>query len=398
MGNKTENNNIVLPQERLAVESRNNNMIDENRTDIKSDVSSTRTNLEKEQNQLKMKLVELPTSGIIKHPGEDTDFTCYFDVEGNYKRDYSLLFNKSIKTVLTQSELRKEYTKASLMYGNKNNASENTIENNSRNNELNFEFNFPRAGLLNIPRTLLDCSSCDEMDDNIKDENLRMQSVLSDEDFRIYLREGWDGLKKKRLEDFLEIKPDATNNDIRDEELRINRDLLKKKLLEGAGDMPIKNNDPKDTLEENNVEGINIPHTLRGAGPFDEIDNDINEENLRIKRDLLKRKLFEGGKISLENNRSLNNESNSESTIRIPRGGLALKELTAPIYGISRHRILRDGDGVITLVAFSGCPLKCKYCINPQSNTLESAKYNLTPKELYHKVNVDNLYYLVFAE
>lgn len=55
---------------------------------------------------------------------------------------------------------------------------------------------------------------------------------------------------------------------------------------------------------------------------------------------------------------------------------------------------MRDGDGVITLVAFSDCPLKCKYCINPQSNTLESAKYNLTAKELYHKVNVDNLYYL----
>lgn len=300
MGNKTENNNIVLPQERLTVESRNNNMIDENRTDIKSDVSSTRTDLEKEQNQLKMKLVELRKSGNIKHPGEDTDFTCYFDVEGNYKQDYSLLFNKSIRTVLTQSELRKEYTKASLMYGNFDDASVDT----------------------------------------------------------------------KKLKS------------------------LRDKLLEGAGKMPIKNNDPKDTLEENNVEGINIPHTLRGAGPFDEIDNDINEENLRIKRDLLKRKLLEGVKISLENNRFLNNESNSESTIRIPKGGLALKDLTAPIYGISRHRILRDGDGVITLVAFSGCPLKCKYCINPQSNTLESAKYNLTAKELYHKVNVDNLYYL----
>lgn len=385
MGNKTENNNIVLPQERLAVESRNNNMIDENRTYIKSDVSSTRTDLEKEQ-KLKMKRLELHR-GIIK----DTDFTYYIDAQGNCKKNYSLLLNKFIRTVLTQSELRKEYLKASLIYGNKNNASENTIENNSRNNELNFEFNFPE--LRNIPRTLLDCGSCDEMDDNIKDENLRRQSVLSDEDFRIYLREGWDGLKKKRLEDFLEIKPDATNNDIRDEELRIKRDLLKKKL-QGAGIIPIKNNDPKDTLEENNVEGINIPHTLRGAGPFDEIDNDIfNEENLRIKRGLLKKKLLEGGKISLENNRSLNNESNSESTIRILKWGL-LKKLTAPIYGISRHRILRDGDGVITLVAFSGCPLKCKYCINPQSNTLESAKYNLTAEELYHKVNVDNLYYL----
>lgn len=276
MGNKTENNNIVLPQERLAVESRNNNMIDENRTDIKSDVSSTRTDLEKEQ-KLKMKRLEL-RRGIIK-----PDFTYYIDAEGNCKKNYSLLLNRSIRTVLTQSELRKEYTKASLIYGNKNNASKNTIENNSRNNELNFEFNFPK--LRNIPRTLLDCGSCDEMDDNLK------------------------------------------------------------------------------------------------------------EENLIIKRDLLKRKLLEGGKISLENNRSLNNESNSESTIRIPKGGL-LRKLTAPIYGISRHRILRDGDGVFTLVAFSGCPLKCKYCINPQSNTLESAKYNLTAKELYHKVNVDNLYYL----
>ena len=44
MGNKTDNN-IVLPQGRLAGEGRNNNMIDENRIDIKSDVSSTRTDL-----------------------------------------------------------------------------------------------------------------------------------------------------------------------------------------------------------------------------------------------------------------------------------------------------------------------------------------------------------------
>lgn len=348
MGNKTENNNIVLPQERLAVESRNNNMIDENRTDIKSDVSSTRTDLEKEQNQLKMKLVELRPSGIIKHPGEDTDFTCYFDVEGNYKQDYSLLFNRSIRTVLTQSELRKEYTKASLMYGNFDDASVDTIKLKSlrdkllegagkmplKNNTYGDTIEENVEGIY-IPHSTWPIDSVNDFSicDNQNSESLRMQSVLSDEDFRIYLREGWDGLKKKRLEDFLEIKPDATNNDIRDEELR-------------------------------------------------------------IKRDLLKRKLLEGGKISLENNRSLNNESNSESTIRIPKGGLALKDLTAPIYGISRHRILRDGDGVITLVAFSGCPLKCKYCINPQSNTLESAKYNLTAKELYHKVNVDNLYYL----
>lgn len=298
MGNKTDNN-IVLPQGRLAGEGRNNNMIDENRIDIKSDVSSTRTDLEKEQNQLKMNSVTLRTSGIIKHSGEDIDFTYYFDAEGNCKQNYSLLFNKSIRVVLTQSEIRKEYTKASLKYGN--------------------------------------------FDD---------VSV--------------DGTKLRSLKD---------------------------KLLEGTGKMPLKNNAPEDSKEENNVEGINIPQTLRGAGPFDEIDDDINEEIL-IKRELLKKKLLALGKISLKNSSNLNNKPNSEPTIRIPKGGLALKDLTAPIYGISRHRILRDGDGVITLVAFSGCPLKCKYCINPQSNTLESAKYNLTAKELYHKVNIDNLYYL----
>ena len=29
---------------------------------------------------------------------------------------------------------------------------------------------------------------------------------------------------------------------------------------------------------------------------------------------------------------------------------------TAEIIGISRHRILRDGDGVTTLVGINGCP------------------------------------------
>ena len=322
----------------------NNNFNKEHHIDNNSDVSSTQTVLEK----LKMKRMALRTSGIIKHPGEDTDFTCYFDVEGNYKQDYSLLFNKSIRTVLTQSELRKEYTKASLMYGNFDDASVDTKKLKSlrdkllegagkmplKNNTYGDTIEENVEGIY-IPHSTWPIDSVNDFSicDNQNSESLRMQSVLSDEDFRIYLKEGWDGFKKKLLEIFLETKPDATNNEICNEELRLKRELLKKKLLEG-------------------------------------------------------------GKISLENNRSLNDESNSESTICIPKGGLALKELTAPIYGISRHRILRDGDGVITLVAFSGCPLKCKYCINPQSNTLESAKYNLTAKELYHKVNVDNLYYL----
>ena len=39
----------------------------------------------------------------------------------------------------------------------------------------------------------------------------------------------------------------------------------------------------------------------------------------------------------------------------------------AKIIGIARHRLSTDGDGVTTLVAFHGCPLSCRYCLNPQS-------------------------------
>lgn len=298
---KKAENNIVLPQGRMAGDSKDNHIIDENSIDVKSDVSSIRTDFEDIKHQLKMKLMApLRMSGIIKHPGEDIDFTYYVDAEYNIKQDYSLLLNKSIRVVLTQSEIRKEYTKASLMYGNFDDISVDT----------------------------------------------------------------------KKIK------------------------TLREKLLEGIGKIPLKNNTHEEKIDENNTGRIEeIPHTM-----YYELIKKVREnypdakddEIFKIKRELLKMSLLSQGKISF----SQNKESDSETTIRIPKGGLALKDLTAPIYGISRHRILRDGDGVITLVAFSGCPLKCKYCINPQSNTLESAKYNLTAKELYHKVNVDNLYYL----
>ena len=36
-----------------------------------------------------------------------------------------------------------------------------------------------------------------------------------------------------------------------------------------------------------------------------------------------------------------------------------------PLIGIARHRLTIDGEGVTTLVAFHGCPLRCKYCLSP---------------------------------
>lgn len=40
------------------------------------------------------------------------------------------------------------------------------------------------------------------------------------------------------------------------------------------------------------------------------------------------------------------------------------KENKASFIGIRRHCLLTDGGGITTLIGFSGCPLRCKYCIN----------------------------------
>lgn len=59
--------------------------------------------------------------------------------------------------------------------------------------------------------------------------------------------------------------------------------------------------------------------------------------------------------------------------------------------GISRHRIGSDGIGVTTLVGGFGCPLDCKYCLNPQCK-LKPAK-SFTVKELFEAIDIDSLYF-----
>ena len=66
----------------------------------------------------------------------------------------------------------------------------------------------------------------------------------------------------------------------------------------------------------------------------------------------------------------------------------------APIIGISRHRLATDGVGVTTLVGFYGCPLRCRYCLNPQSFAADTQTMRLTPEELYERVKIDQLYFL----
>lgn len=67
--------------------------------------------------------------------------------------------------------------------------------------------------------------------------------------------------------------------------------------------------------------------------------------------------------------------------------------MSAPIFAISRHRIPIDGQGVTTLVTFSHCPLRCKYCLNPQCED-EARMHPYTPEQLMKEVQVDNLYFL----
>lgn len=64
------------------------------------------------------------------------------------------------------------------------------------------------------------------------------------------------------------------------------------------------------------------------------------------------------------------------------------------IIGIARHRLSTDGDGVTTLVAFHGCPLRCQYCLNPQSLDNGDCFREYSPEELYADTRIDELYFI----
>lgn len=71
-----------------------------------------------------------------------------------------------------------------------------------------------------------------------------------------------------------------------------------------------------------------------------------------------------------------------------------MSELTYPLYTISRLRMMTDGNGITSLVGSMGCPLRCKYCLNPHSWNGEAKTNYVTADELYDKLKIDNLYFL----
>lgn len=64
-----------------------------------------------------------------------------------------------------------------------------------------------------------------------------------------------------------------------------------------------------------------------------------------------------------------------------------------PVIGIERLRMGIDGDGVRTLIGTYGCPLRCKYCLNPQSWRPSIIPKCYSSKELYQKIAVDSIYF-----
>ena len=67
--------------------------------------------------------------------------------------------------------------------------------------------------------------------------------------------------------------------------------------------------------------------------------------------------------------------------------------MSIPMIGICRHRLVTDGQGVTTLVAFHGCPLHCKYCLNAQCLRADGVWRQMTVEEILDEVAVDDLYF-----
>lgn len=63
------------------------------------------------------------------------------------------------------------------------------------------------------------------------------------------------------------------------------------------------------------------------------------------------------------------------------------------IMTISRLRMASDGAGVSTLVAFFGCPLRCKYCANWGCHENDALRESYSPETLVNVLKKDDIYF-----
>ena len=64
---------------------------------------------------------------------------------------------------------------------------------------------------------------------------------------------------------------------------------------------------------------------------------------------------------------------------------------------ISRQRTKVDGPGVRTLVSFTGCPLRCKLCINKDLTGPDANGEIMTPEELFEVLKIDDIYFRAYG-
>lgn len=68
-------------------------------------------------------------------------------------------------------------------------------------------------------------------------------------------------------------------------------------------------------------------------------------------------------------------------------------QINAPITAVTPLRINIDGEGIRTLVGFHGCPLTCKYCLNPDTRNSTKAFKNYSVDSLFEEVKAHDLYF-----
>lgn len=74
-------------------------------------------------------------------------------------------------------------------------------------------------------------------------------------------------------------------------------------------------------------------------------------------------------------------------------GKMNMENKEVPFIGVSRHRLGTDGDGVTTLVAFYGCNLRCRYCLNPECFDTRSNRILYSPRTLLNELMKDDVYF-----
>lgn len=66
----------------------------------------------------------------------------------------------------------------------------------------------------------------------------------------------------------------------------------------------------------------------------------------------------------------------------------------AAILGIDRLRMGTDGRGITVLIAFHDCPLRCKYCLNPECHNSDAKVKRMLPEEVMEEIKKDEFYYI----